>query len=312
MKVAPQSRVRTAVLYRLVELACRKNHTGNAGSCGSARASVELNLSDVALALGCTVRIVRYWLAHLCKRGIVRRIDARGGRGRGLELEINVASLRARLAAERRNSEIPLSPFREKKRSGSSEHVACHSAMLREARRHSVRAAAVALRASPVREQQIPRAARGTRGTGIAISQPASASRPPTPRELRFFERQEAKVLGALGETVGFTRIGRLLGASMGQGAAVIGRFVGGERAAAAPLAGQKEGLPRARTAGPIPFATAVRDAAACESLFRRPDVIQDGRGAQRRVPLRQCTHGKCGARCRYLMSSDEIANTNR
>ena len=98
----------------------------------------------------------------------------------------------------------------------------------------------------------------------------------------------------------------------MGQGAAVIGRFVGGERAAAAPLAGQKEGLPRARTAGPIPFATAVRDAAACESLFRRPDVIQDGRGAQRRVPLRQCTHGKCGARCRYLMSSDEIANTNR
>ena len=115
MKVAPQSRVRTAVLYRLVELACRKNHTGNAGSCGSARASVELNLSDVALALGCTVRIVRYWLAHLCKRGIVRRIDARGGRGRGLELELTWhRSGRAwQLSAETRKSPYPPSERRK-------------------------------------------------------------------------------------------------------------------------------------------------------------------------------------------------------
>ena len=190
----------------------------NAGSCGSARASVELNLSDVALALGCTVRIVRYWLAHLCKRGIVRRIDARGCSWPGAQLEYQTWHRSGRawqLSAETRKSPYPLQ--REEKYPDFQSTWRATPRCFAKLAGHSVRAAAVALRASPVREQQIPRAARGTRGTGIAISQPASASRPPTPRELRFFERQEAKVLGALGETVGFTRIGRLLGASMGQ-----------------------------------------------------------------------------------------------
>jgi hypothetical protein len=48
----------------------------------------ELNLSHLAHELGADLRTVRRALTELCARGLVHRIDARGGRGRGLVIKL--------------------------------------------------------------------------------------------------------------------------------------------------------------------------------------------------------------------------------
>jgi hypothetical protein len=63
------------------------------------RTTMVIAMADLAAAIGCSVRSARREVARLEGMGVVRRIDARGGRGRGLVLEVNMYALEQRIKA---------------------------------------------------------------------------------------------------------------------------------------------------------------------------------------------------------------------
>jgi hypothetical protein len=289
-KVAPQSRIRTAVLYELLRL----THCQGQGEL------VEFNLSALARTLGCTSRIVRYWIAYLSQRAIVKRLDARGGAGRGLRLRVNLAALRFRLAAERRNSEIPLIPLQKEEkiricRAGCVPLAAAQRASPAARQGSCGGASRVTGKAATAADS----AASGTTvGSGIASKRPARASR-------------------------GLLSIGQHLGAAEAVASAASGPPPGAEWAGEGEKMGCRELARQPLFRAPH----TVREAVASLTLFQTPDVIklQDrspapGAGAPRAfsasakisrpAPGRECTHGRCGAWCRYIRSDDEIASS--
>lgn len=302
-RVAPQSRVRTAALYRLLELAQR---------CGVRE--LEFNQSALARAVGCSVRHVQRIRAYLCARGILEPIDIGGGRGRGLRVRVNLDALRFRLAAERRNYDIPLAPSRKKKRSKSSEHVVCHEPLRAELRRRLVRRAAVALRASPARPKrplQIPLAASGMTGSEIASQRLESVTgRAPVKigdawfaLATRVLRVRDAEVVASPApRNVSLARSGQLE---------------------------ESEGQVRARTPGPYFVAGHGSSRRGCVDAISEPPIVQDQlRGAiamngaarsftasarvSRPAPGRECTHGRCGAWCRYIRIDDTNRRTGK
>jgi hypothetical protein len=260
------------------------------------------------------VRHVQRIRAYLCARSILERIDVGGGRGRGLRVRVNLAALRFRLAVERRNYDIPLAPFRKKKRSGSSEHVVCHEPLRAELRRRLVRRAAVALRASPARPKrplQIPLAANGMTGSEIASQRPESVT-----------GRAPVKI-GAAWYALA-TRVLRVRDVGV-----VASAASGNVRLARSGQLEESEGQVRARTPGPYFVAGHGSSRRGYVDVISEPPIVQDrlrsafatnaaarsftaSARVSRPASGRECTHGRCGAWCRYIRTDDTIAELEK
>ena len=71
----------------------------------------EFNLSEFARSIGAAVRSVSRELTYLEERGMVERLDARGGRGRGAELRIDHLALARRARSEKTRTLPPHTPL---------------------------------------------------------------------------------------------------------------------------------------------------------------------------------------------------------
>jgi len=89
---------------------------------------VVCNQSRIAAEIGVNVRTVQEWMAYLVSRGEVRKLDSRGGKGRGVLIEIDQNAIARRRMTAGSHTMIPSQPLLR----GSDLHAAAPLALRAE------------------------------------------------------------------------------------------------------------------------------------------------------------------------------------